>query len=133
MTCRKPSPVWSMKVNRRKHFCFGRCFAFARWNLRRMNRLFGIALFVSFITRATVINAQPGVTTQHNDHDRSGWYHNEKILNTNNVRVGSFARLFSRPVDDQIYSQPLVVLNVPIAGGSKNVVYVKKFKNSVYA
>ena len=97
-----------------------------------MNRLSGIALLLSLISH-TYINAQPGVTTQHNDLDRSGWYRNEKILNTNNVRMGSFGKLFSRPVDDQIYSQPLVVFNVPMAGGNKNVVYVPTVNNSVYA
>src|ERR1041385_7791388 len=98
-----------------------------------MNRHAVIALLLSFILQTSIINAQPGVTTQHNDHNRSGWYHNEKILNTNNVRLGSFGKLFSRPVDDQIYSQPLVVLNVPMAAGNKNVVYVPTVNNSVYA
>lgn len=90
-------------------------------------------LLASLIFQAIITNAQPGVTTQHNDLDRTGWYTKEKILNTNNVRMGSFGKLFSRPVDDQIYSQPLVVLNVPMAGGSKNVVYVPTVNNSVYA
>ncbi|MEJ0030336.1 MAG: discoidin domain-containing protein [Bacteroidota bacterium] len=47
--------------------------------------------------------------------------------------MGSFGKLFSRAVDDQIYSQPLVVLKVPMASGNKNVVYVPTVNNSVYA
>ena len=47
--------------------------------------------------------------------------------------MGSFGKLFSRTVDDQIYSQPLVVMNVPMPAGSKNVVYVTTVNNTVYA
>jgi hypothetical protein len=126
-----PSSI--IKSERAKEIRFGRAFAFGRGNLCRMNRLAGIAFLTSLIFQTTISNAQPGVTTQHIDHDRSGWYRNEKILNTNNVRLGSFGKLFTRPVDDQIYSQPLVVLNVPIGGGNKNVVYVPTVNNSVYA
>lgn len=98
-----------------------------------MNRFPGIALLVSFVVYTTILNAQQGVTTQHNDHNRSGWYPNEKILNTNNVRLGAFGKLFSRPVDDQIYSQPLVHFNVPMSQGPRNVVFVATVNNSVYA
>ncbi|HEX8060963.1 MAG TPA: discoidin domain-containing protein [Cyclobacteriaceae bacterium] len=92
-----------------------------------------IVLLASFIFQATITNAQQGVSTQHNDLNRTGWYTNEKILNTNNVRMGSFGKLFSRPVDDQIYAQPLVILNLPIAGANRNVVYVPTVNNTVYA
>jgi hypothetical protein len=100
-----------------------------------MNKFCGIAIVValSIFTQVTTANAQPSVVTQHNDHNRSGWYPNEKVLNTNNVRMGSFGKLFSRTVDDQIYSQPLVVLRVPMPGGQRNVVYVPTVNNTVYA
>src|ERR1700754_374089 len=98
-----------------------------------MNRLSGIAIVLSLVSHTTTIIAQPGVTTQHNDHNRSGWYQNEKILNTNNVRMGSFGRLFSRAVDDQIYSQPLVVNHLNIGGSFHNVVFVPTVSNTVYA
>lgn len=100
-----------------------------------MNRHYRVVLhvlFLSFVSHLSSV-AQQGVSTQHNDHDRSGWYKSEKILNTNNVRMGSFGKLFSRTVDDQIYSQPLVLLNVPMAGGPRNVVFVTTVNNSVYA
>lgn len=98
-----------------------------------MNRFSGIAIIIGFISQISITLAQPGVTTQHNDHDRSGWYPNEKLLNTNNVRMGSFGRLFGRTVDDQIYSQPLVVNHINVGGITRNVVYVPTVNNSVYA
>ncbi|HZY78125.1 MAG TPA: discoidin domain-containing protein [Cyclobacteriaceae bacterium] len=96
-------------------------------------RFLGIAIFLSIVSHSIITIAQPGVTTQHNNHDRSGWYPNEKILNTNNVKLGSFGKLFSLAVDDQTYSQPLVALRVPMAAGPRNVVYVATVNNSVYA
>src|ERR1044071_5638875 len=98
-----------------------------------MNRLLGIAIVLSFISHISATFAQPGVTTQHNDHNRSGWYPNEKQLNTNNVRMGSFGKLFGRTVDDQIYSQPLIVNHITIGGYARNVVYVPTVNNTVYA
>lgn len=47
--------------------------------------------------------------------------------------MGAFGKLFSRTVDDQIYSQPLVVLNLTVAGNKRNVVFVPTVNNSVYA
>ncbi len=98
-----------------------------------MNKFSGIAIVLSLVSHISTTFAQTGVTTQHNDHDRSGWNPNETVLNQNNVRMGSFGRLFSRTVDDQIYSQPLVVNNLNIAGGTHNVVFVPTVNNSVYA
>ena len=44
--------------------------------------------------------AQQDVLTQHNDLNRTGWNNKETILNKNNVRAGSFGKLFARSVDD---------------------------------
>jgi hypothetical protein len=74
------------------------------------------------------------VLTQHNDNSRSGANLNEVILNTSNVNQGQFGMLFKRPVDGQIYAQPLYLSNVAIPNqGSHNVVYVATMHNSVYA
>lgn len=73
------------------------------------------------------------VLTQHNDNNRSGWNDNETALNTSNVNVGKFGAVFSLPVDDQVYAQPLVVGHVAIGGGSHNVVLVATVNNTVYA
>jgi len=75
-----------------------------------------------------------GVLTQHNDNSRTGANLNETILNASNVNVIQFGKLFTRPVDGQIYAQPLYVGNVDIPGhGLHNVVYVVTQNNSVYA
>ncbi|CAN5592583.1 hypothetical protein BH09GEM1_BH09GEM1_34530 [soil metagenome] len=47
--------------------------------------------------------------TQHNDNGRSGWNDNEVLLTTTNVDVQHFGKLFTLPVDDQVYAQPLIV------------------------
>src|SRR6267378_1793318 len=73
------------------------------------------------------------VLTQHNDNTRAGWNDNETALTTSNVNVQQFGKLFSLPVDGDVYAQPLVVGHVPIGGGDHNVVYVATVNNTVYA
>jgi len=78
--------------------------------------------------------AQYNVLTQHNDIRRTGWNDRETILNTKNVKPGSFGKIFTRIVDDQVYAQPLVMTNVNIPGiGTRNIVFVATVNNSVYA
>src|SRR5690349_3001804 len=81
-----------------------------------------------------LLHAQKSVLTQHNDLNRTGWYDNETILNKSNVKQGSFGKIFARTVDDQVYAQPLVKLNLTLPGiGKKNVVFVATVNNTVYA
>lgn len=89
-----------------------------------------LTLFLFFAIGAAAQN----VATQHNDNNRTGWYNKETVLNTRNVKFGSFGRLFTRYADDQIYAQPLVILHLNIPGkGVKNVVFVATVNNTVYA
>ena len=73
------------------------------------------------------------VLTQHNDNTRSGWNANETALTTSNVTVQRFGAVFTLPVDDQVYAQPLVVGHVAVGDGYHNVVYIATVNNTVYA
>ena len=73
------------------------------------------------------------VLTQHNDNTRSGWNANETALTTGNVTVQRFGAVFTLPVDDQVYAQPLVVGHVAVGDGYHNVVYIATVNNTVYA
>ena len=78
--------------------------------------------------------AQTSVTTQHNDVARTGANLTETALNTTNVNVSQFGKLFERAVDDEIYGQPLYVDGLAIPGlGVRDVVFVATNNDSVYA
>lgn len=80
--------------------------------------------------------AQSGVnvTTYHNDNVRSGQNLHETVLTPALVQMSTFGKLFSQPVDGQIYGQPLVLANLFIAGkGTHTVVYVATENDSVFA
>ena len=77
--------------------------------------------------------SQVQVTTQHNDNLRSGANMNETILNTTNVNVNTFGKLFSCAVDGLIFAQPLYMPGLTINGAKRNVVYVATAHDSVFA
>src|SRR5579864_1665717 len=56
------------------------------------------------------------VLTYHNDNARDGAFTAETILTPANVNSSQFGKLFSYPVDGQIYSQPLYLPQVSIGG-----------------
>jgi hypothetical protein len=87
-----------------------------------------LALFIS-----NSVFSQINVLSNHNDFKRTGWNDKETILNTQNVSPSTFTKLFTKPVDDQIYAQPLIISGVNIAGQSHNIVLVATVNNSVYA
>jgi len=72
--------------------------------------------------------------TQHNDNARTGANLRETILNTANVSVKTFGKLWTRDVDGYLYAQPLYVPSLQIPGkGLHNVVFLATAHNSVYA
>jgi hypothetical protein len=84
------------------------------------------------------LSAAVAVTTWHNDPGRTGVNANETVLTTANVNSATFGKLYSLPVDGQIYAQPLYVPGVTIpasnpAHGIHNVLYVATENNSVFA
>ena len=75
-----------------------------------------------------------GNFTWRNDNARSGQNQEELALSPTTVSSSTFGKLFSCPVDGDVYAQPLYVANLPIPGqGTHNVVFVATEKGTVYA
>jgi hypothetical protein len=74
------------------------------------------------------------VTTFHYDNSRDGANTDETTLTLSNVNKNSFGKVASFAVDGQIYTQPLVMTGVPIAGqGTHDIVIVATEADTVYA
>jgi hypothetical protein len=77
--------------------------------------------------------AQP-VLQRGYDTSVSGATLTETTLNTTNVGPNTFGLVFTLPVDDRIFAQPLYVPNVVIPNqGTHNVVYVATMSDTLYA
>jgi hypothetical protein len=73
------------------------------------------------------------VWTNHNDNGRTGAKLDETQLTPESVGSDRFGLLFRRPVEGQIYAQPLWVPSIEIGGRSRNVVYVATQHDMLYA
>src|SRR5947208_2332500 len=83
---------------------------------------------------AITVKAQVSVLTYHNDNARTGQNTNETILTHATVAMSGFGLVCSRPVDDWVYAQPLVMANVNVPGqGVRNLVFVATVNDSIYA
>ena len=96
-------------------------------------RILKFACVCLAIFQCACSQAQVDVLTQHNDNARTGVNLRETVLTPSNVKQAQFGMLFKRAVDDQLYTQPLVVTGVAIGGGTRDLVYVTTVNNSVYA
>jgi hypothetical protein len=93
-------------------------------------------LFAALALPTPAVHGQgfAGVFTQHNDVARTGENLDETLLTIEKVNPSKFGKVFSYPVDGQIYAQPLYVPNVSIPNqGVHNVIYVATENDSLYA
>jgi hypothetical protein len=82
---------------------------------------------------ATAFGGAVNVTTTMMDNNRAGLNSGEIIMSPSNVNSTNFGKLFTKSVDMDIYSQPLIVEGVAIGGGTHNVVYISTMNNTLYA
>ena len=94
---------------------------------------FALVSAVLFAMLSVGAQTQVDMLTQHNDNARTGVNAHETALTPANVNSTQFGMLFKRVVDDQIYTQPLIVTGVTAGGGTLDLVYVTTVNNSVYA
>lgn len=102
-------------------------------NAYRKHPLLLLTTLCCFMNLSPWVKAQTDVLTQHNDNARTGANLGETSLTPANVNQAAFGMLFKRVVDDQLYTQPLVVTDVSIGGGKRDLVYVTTVNNSVYS
>jgi hypothetical protein len=80
------------------------------------------------------VNGFSGMLRWHNDLAGTGQNQNETALTTSNVNQNSFGKKATYQLDDQSFTQPLFVSNVPFPGaGQHDAVYVATESNTVYA
>lgn len=83
-------------------------------------------------TATIAVTDLTGVFTYHNDISRDGVNSREFALSSSTVSISTFGKLFSCPVDGAVYTQPLWLKGVSIAGGSHNVIVVATQHDSAY-
>jgi hypothetical protein len=94
-------------------------------------RLFVFLILLSACARGAF--AQINITTERYEQSRLGADLNETQLNTSNVNINTFGKLWSYLVSGSVYAQPLYVQNVTIPGkGTHNVLYVVTMNDVVY-
>jgi uncharacterized protein (TIGR03437 family) len=88
-----------------------------------------VLLFCSLLSPAQV-----NILTANGSNDRNNSNLEETQLSPATVNPSTFGKLATFPVDGQVYSQPLFISGLQIAGkGTHNVLFVTTMHNSVYA
>jgi hypothetical protein len=115
-----------MRIHASKHFQQAHCVA-SRFSVSILCALICLTSFHAA--------AQTKVTTWHYNNGLTGANTTEKILSASNVKVSTFGKLFTQPVDGFfIVGQPLYLPGVTILNkGLHNGVYVATMNDTVYA
>jgi hypothetical protein len=104
---------------------------------RNESRGFCHAAYLALGLALTILpgpSGRPQVITSQYDNARTGANLNETILTPQNVNVKHFGKLYTVPVDGDVYAQPLYLPKLGIPGkGTHNVVFVATEHDSVYA
>jgi hypothetical protein len=99
---------------------------------RRKRAIWAVCL--AFILSASNFLHAQDVLTQHYDFYRSGVQSHETQLTPASVLPATFGKVFSLPVDGQVYAEPLWVGSFTMADGkAHNVLFVATEHDSVYA
>ncbi len=99
-----------------------------------MRLVYKIFILIYLLAAAGKLSKAQSVLTGGYDLQRTNANVAETILSPATVRTPAFGKLFTLPVDGQIYAQPLYQKGVSIPGqGVHNVVFVATEHNSVYA
>lgn len=77
--------------------------------------------------------SQVQVLTNRYDNARTGANLSEAQLNTSNVSVNNFGKLWSYTVDGSAFAQPLYVPGLSVGGGIHNVLYAVTMNDKLYA
>lgn len=96
--------------------------------------------FIVLLLLGIVSSADPGpesrgvdVLTFHGNIARTGWNSAERRLTPAAVSGGAFGKLWTAPVEGDIYAEPLVVSGLRVHGVLRTVVYVVSERDLVYA
>lgn len=84
-------------------------------------------------TATAAVTSLAGIYTYHDDQPRTGQNLLEYALTPTSISAANFGKLWSCPVDGDVYAQPLYVANLTIGSGVHNVVLVATEHDSVYA
>jgi len=102
-------------------------------NRRRTTIRFAcVRLTLLELSIAALTFAQVNVLNVNYDHQQTGANLQETIL-APGMSWSTFGKVGTYPVDGQVFTQPLVVTGVTIAGAKYNVLYVATMGNSVFA
>lgn len=83
---------------------------------------------------SSILFGQPDVPTANYDNNRTNANLSEFILDTSNVNPTQFGKLYTFPVDGEVYAQPLYMHGIKVPGkGIVDVLFVATMRNTVYA